>query len=114
MSSQQLEVVVGHLTHACVLNRPSLSVFRAVYDLIRKRYFAKCRLWPSVIREIQIVYGLLPLIVADWALSMSDRITCSDACESGYAVHQAVVGPELKDCVSLAMRWSERWESLNL
>ena len=34
---------------------------------------------------------------------------CSDARESGYAVHQAVVGPELKDCVSLAMRWSERW-----
>ena len=43
-SSKMIEVVVGHVTVACLLRREMLSVLRACYDFISRGYTGKSKL----------------------------------------------------------------------
>ena len=47
VSGRELEVLIGHFTHAMLINRPALSVFRSTYDFVRRHYHTPSRLWPS-------------------------------------------------------------------
>ena len=41
LTGAQLEVIVGHFTFVFLLNRPTLSIFRAAYDFNRQSYHNK-------------------------------------------------------------------------
>eukprot|EP00959_Pyramimonas_sp_CCMP1952_P316685 6628669-Pyramimonas_sp.AAC.1 len=45
-----------------LLNRPSLSVFKSVYDFARMFYRHRVPLWPSV-RQLVNAIGVLPLLM---------------------------------------------------
>ena len=89
VTGQQLEIIIGHFTHAMLLNRPSLSVFRAVYDFSRRYYRIPSRLWDSVRKELRIATALLPMLCADWNLEWSPEVSCSDAATNGWAAHES-------------------------
>ena len=79
LSGAQLEVLIGHFTFAMLLNRPTLSIFRAVYDFIRKCYHSVRRLWPSVVRELRLAAGTLSFLEVRWNLPWSTGVCCADA-----------------------------------
>ena len=106
LSGRQFEVLVGHLTHAMLLNRPALSCFRAVYDFTRRHYHTPRTLWPSVYDELRAAFALLPVLTVSWCTPWSSTMGCSDASLFGYAVHES-------DCklslVTEVGAWSDRW-----
>ena len=104
MSGQQLEALVGHFTHAMLLNRPSLSVFRATYDFMRRHYYSPWRL--SVFNELRAAAGLVSLPIVHWTLPWSLVVGCSDASGYGSAAQEAT-WPVPR--VSEVGRWSGRW-----
>ena len=106
VSGREVEVMIGHLTFAMLLNRPALSTFRAVYDFSRKHYHAPHKLWDSARRELKIALGLIILLEVDWSLPWCTTVTCSDATLHGYACHEAEWSPEE---VRSTGRWSDRW-----
>ena len=106
LSGQQLEVLIGHVTHAALLNRPTLATLRACYDFIKCKYRVKCRLWSSVVRELKQFRGLIICLTVDWSLRWSNTVTCSDACPHGYAVQESVWAPSEVRAVAA---WSDRW-----
>ncbi|CAK0816896.1 unnamed protein product, partial [Prorocentrum cordatum] len=93
-------------THAMLLNRPALCVFRSAYDFARKHYRAPVPLWPSVRQELANALHLVPLLAVQFDLPWSGRVTCSDATLRGYAVQEADMEPS---AVREVGRWSERW-----
>ena len=86
LSGEELQVIVGHITMRAMLHRGLLSVLRHVYQLIQECYASRTRLWPSVIREIELFRCLMVLGVKDMRSVWSEHVFCTDACLSGYAV----------------------------
>ena len=103
---KRIEIIIGHITHAMLLFRPSLAVFRSCYDFVRRRYHLPIRLWPSARRDIRICLGLLPLLRAEWRQPWAPVAHCADATLNGFAVHEAFTA---KENVRHIGRWSERW-----
>eukprot|EP00971_Amphidinium_carterae_P101760 2014011-Amphidinium_carterae.1 len=105
VNGKQLEVLVGHLTFAFMLNRPLLSCLSATYRYIRANYTGKGRLWNSVIAELRACRQLLPLVCSRWDMDFSTMVTAYDACESGFGVVSATWSKQdVYDCA----RHSER------
>eukprot|EP00971_Amphidinium_carterae_P328794 6460860-Amphidinium_carterae.2 len=108
ISSRQLEGLVDHITFACLVKRPCLSVFKSVYEYIAARYEGARPLWPSVMKELAIFSGLLAFLRADTPKHWTPRVIVTDACESGHAsVSGELKGGEL--AVGSIGRWPERW-----
>ena len=95
MTGRELECLLGHFTYIFLLSRPCLAVFRACYSYVRTHYHRRRRVWNSVLQELRVAAGLLPLIAVDFFRAWSDSVYCSDACLSGFAVHRA--------------KWKEKW-----
>jgi hypothetical protein len=68
MSGREVGILVGHVTHTMLLNRPALAAFIAVYDFALKADRCVRLLWPSVRRELRIALGLLLFMVVRWRL----------------------------------------------
>eukprot|EP00971_Amphidinium_carterae_P331977 6465835-Amphidinium_carterae.2 len=113
MSGAQLEVLVGHLTHVMLLNRPTLSVFSSVYSFIRRYRHRTRTLWRSVYSELRAAFGLLPLLVVSWRMPFSLTLNCSDASTKpetkGFAVHETEWD---SDEVQQVYGHSDRWRFL--
>ena len=105
-SGQQLEILVGHFTHAMLRNRPALSCFRYVYAWIRRHYLIPTRLPKYVLNEFRAAAGFLNLLVVRWDLAWHPEVSCSDATLHGYAVHTSTWKVS---SVSETGRWSDRW-----
>lgn len=82
----QLASVVGKLTWAMLVRRPSLQCLHHSYRFIRVRKNYRSQLWPSVIRELLVAVALLPLLSANLRRDFVDRVVCTDASEIGGAV----------------------------
>ena len=54
---REVEAVVGKFTHIMLLHRPVLSVFSSVYAFARKVGGKVARVWPSVLRELDLRRG---------------------------------------------------------
>ncbi|CAK0885220.1 unnamed protein product, partial [Prorocentrum cordatum] len=93
-ASREVEKMVGHFARAMLLNRPSLSVFRSVYDFVRKHYRHPVPLWPSARQEFANAVGPLPPLAAQFDLPWSSSVTCSDATLRGEAAHGASIDPK--------------------
>ena len=106
LSGEELQVIVGHMTMRSLLNRGLLSILRHVYVFIQKNYLVRRRLWPSVLREIEIFRNLMVLGAADLRAGWDPRIYCTDACPSGYAVLERYLGDSWSREVG---KEDERW-----
>jgi len=82
----ELSSLIGRFTWCMLVKRPSLQCFHQVYRFIHTRKDRPSQLWPSVIREVLIACGLLPLLSANLTAPFSDRLVVTDACEYGGAV----------------------------
>ena len=105
-SGEELQVLVGHMTMRALLRRGLLSVLRHVYQFIQECYEHRTRLWPSVVREIELFRCLMVLGVGDMRAEWSDRVFCTDACLSGYAVMSRKLSRNLVRSVGAE---DERW-----
>jgi len=81
-----MEQLLGKWTWACLVNRPSLSVFNSVYRFVersRNRIFA---IWPSVENELRTIMDLAPLLFTSLSDPWFHRAIATDASEWGQGV----------------------------
>ena len=105
VSSDFVRCLLGHAMTVCVLCRPGMSVFRALYDYSAKG-FGQQKLWETAIRECKIFVGILPLLISNLRRPWAKTIVCSDASPSGFGLIQREASEEqIKDVGS----WNERW-----
>ena len=83
---REVERVVGKLTHIFLLQRFALSTFAAVYAFAKKCGHRRARLWPSVMRELQLAVALVPLVRADLSRPVADVLVQTDASDNGQGV----------------------------
>ena len=62
-SGKALQVLVGHITWACLLRREALVVLDSVYAFIAAHLDETAVLWGSVARELWHIRCLLPLFI---------------------------------------------------
>ena len=79
-SGRDIESLIGHITFGFLVRRPLLSSLRTLYDFSHDRSCRHRVLWPSVVRELEMIRGLL--IFARWDLSLrtSPQVWAYDAC----------------------------------
>lgn len=90
-----LSRLIGKWTWACLVARPALSVFSAVYRFVQCAGRRVYSLWPSVRRELSTMMGLTPLLYADFNLNWFPRTVATDASSSGQGVVVSSVTPEI-------------------
>ena len=105
-TSRELERLIGHLTFVSLERREILSCFRAVYSFVQAGYSQPHRLWPSVVRELRIFRGVLPLLLRRLDACTDTTVRLFDACETGHASVAGVWGQERVD---KHVCWHERW-----
>jgi hypothetical protein len=88
LSGQQLEILVGHMTYFCMLQRGALSIFNSVYKFIRTAGARTLPLWQSVAEELRVFRSLMPLVNSRWDLPWDCTVLCYDSCEDGRGVVQ--------------------------
>jgi hypothetical protein len=85
-TGNELAVLVGRWTWLCLVTRPALSCFAAVYRFMKasgRRLFA---LWHSVANELLLVARLSPLFVASLASDWFPAAIATDASSWGQGV----------------------------
>ncbi len=93
---REVERLVGKFTNLFLLHRPALAIFSTVYVFARKCGHAVAPVWSSVIRELRMALGVLPLVRSDLARHVSELLLQSDACDTGSAaVYTRDVEPSL-------------------
>ena len=106
ISGAEMQVIVGHLTIRAMLHRGLLCVLRHVYIFIEQNFSRRKRLWGCVREELWIFKNLMVLGFNNMKAQWDGRLTCTDACLSGYAVM------EMKESMDTAPgigRTDERW-----
>ena len=86
--------------------RQALSVPRAIYTFISDCYGVFRVPWPSVLRELWIVRGILPLLHCSISGKVSTDIIAHDASSNGWGI---VRGKASVGQVSEWSRWNENW-----
>eukprot|EP00971_Amphidinium_carterae_P276991 5497111-Amphidinium_carterae.1 len=81
-----MEKLVGHSTFLMLIQRSSLSTLSACYSFSRKNYLKVVPLWPSVVRELRMLDGILPLLHRDLRCPWSEQVVMVDASPEGYGV----------------------------
>eukprot|EP00971_Amphidinium_carterae_P330890 6464160-Amphidinium_carterae.1 len=105
-TSRQMQVLMGHVTFACLLRRELLCIFSSVYSYIQAGYEEPVNLWPSVVREFTLFRSLLFFVQSDLRRGWGEKVLVSDACESGHASLKSVWS--VSDVAHIG-RWQERW-----
>ena len=79
MTSHQLECLLGRFASQALLKRESLSMLRAVYCFVKRKFKQSVELWPSVLRELRWMQSVVPLLEVDARRVWSPRVFCFDA-----------------------------------
>jgi hypothetical protein len=85
-TGRQLSQVVGKWTWACLVRRPLLSVFSSVYRFIERADRRLFSLWPSVVKELQAIIRLAPLMWASLRCRYFPDVIATDASSLGFGV----------------------------
>lgn len=102
-TGESMARIVGRWTWATLVRRPALSIFSAVYRFIecasavtsvapatkrrrRPRASRTFDIWKTCERELQIMIALAPLLVQDLSALWFERVTATDACETGQGL----------------------------
>lgn len=106
LTGSQLEVLVGHCTHAFLMRRELLSCFGAVYSFILAGRDTARSLWPAVRKELEWAAALLCFCRRDLAAPFDETIHAVDASEWGLGA----VETKVEEAISRELsRYSERW-----
>jgi integrase len=92
-TGKDLSRLIGSWTWAALVQRPAFSVFSAVYRFIEvagSKVF-QLRRWPTVLRELRIISGLAPLLIARLDAPFAAEIFAFDASSDGEGVTTAAV-----------------------
>jgi len=100
VSGVELASIVGRFTWAMLVRRPSMQVFHRVYRFIHTRKDKQSQMWPSVIRELLMACGLLPLLSASLIAPVSNRVIATDASELAGAVMSRPCDPRVDSLLS--------------
>lgn len=106
ISGEQLQMVIGHITVRCLLNRGIMCILRHAYVFVEQSYTRRQRLWKSVASEMELIRALLPLAVSNMHSSWDEHPLCTDACLTGYAVMESDLPSEI---AAFHGRQDERW-----
>jgi hypothetical protein len=85
-SGREVAALVGRWVWAALVRRPILAALQNVYRFIecaRGRSFA---LWPSVARELRVLSGLAPLMIAVLSAPRHGTVVATDASMTGMGV----------------------------
>lgn len=103
---KDLERVLGHLTFLFLICREGLSIFSAVYRQLHSGTDSMISLWPSVVRELKMFRGVIPLLCRSLAIPWSPVVHACDASSWGFGVLSACGDV---DEIAAAGRQSDRW-----
>ena len=78
--------LIGRWTWAMLVNRPSLSVFSAVYRFIETAQERSFVLWPSAALELAVAVGVAPLLFVRLSAPDYPTFLATDASEYGQGV----------------------------
>eukprot|EP00971_Amphidinium_carterae_P333911 6468918-Amphidinium_carterae.1 len=101
-----LRVLNGHLVSQFLIHRCALSCLSDCFAFALHNLDKWTRLPESVISELRVSCGILPLIRADLGASWVRWLLCSDASDKGYALHASQTPPEKLSTVAC---WKENW-----
>ncbi len=96
----ELAHLIGRWTWAMLVNRPTLSVFSAVYRFIEVAGARRFALWPAVALELAVIAALAPLLVVRLSAPDYPSFVATDASEHGQGV--VVFTPSTADVVLVA------------
>lgn len=113
----ELSQVVGRWTWACLVRRPALSTFSAVYRFIERAAYRQFAVWPSVKRELLVMLGLAPLLWTSLSLPWFSDVVATDASSYGSGVVAAAASEALVASASTAERpldcfREQRWRTI--
>jgi hypothetical protein len=102
-SGLELSALIGSWTWTGLVRRPVLSVFSSVYRFIncagRRVYW----LWPSVRRELNIILGLAPLMIARFSPPCFPAVVAVDASGTGSGVVAHTASPSQQKRLSAGL-----------
>jgi len=93
VSGHELSRIVGKWTWAILPIRPMLSIFSAVYKYIEKVNYRRGVLWPSVIRELELLTILAPLAWSSLKVPWCSHVIATDASSVGMGVVSQPIDP---------------------
>jgi len=99
-SGDDLRVLMGRWTWACMINRPTLAVFNAVYRYIEVAGSRNFRMWPVVRVELETIMGLAPLLFVKLCSPWCERVVATDASSTGLGVVACKVSRETVQAVA--------------
>ena len=94
--------LIGRWTWAMLVNRPSLSIFSAVYRYIiisERRCYG---LWPSVVRELEMAMAIAPLLVTSIRRQWWQRVVVTDASEIAQGIVMRHVDCDMNEFIASA------------
>ena len=65
ITGRELEKLIGHWMHICLVRRESLAIFSAVFQFITRSYDRRQPLWHSTRRELHLAVSIASLLRAD-------------------------------------------------
>lgn len=87
----ELSQVIGRWTWAALAARPALSVFSAVYRFVQCSWRRVFTVWDSVRKELALMIGLAPLLVARLSIPEFPYVVATDASSEGLGVCATVL-----------------------
>jgi hypothetical protein len=86
ITGRELMRIIGRWTWACLVRRPSLSIFNSVYAFARTHEHHHYELWRSCIKELDMMCGIAPLLYCDMSTRYCPWVVATDASLSGEGV----------------------------
>jgi hypothetical protein len=91
-TGKEVERLLGKWSWTVLTSRSAFSVFSSVYSFVQKASSAsRIKLWPSVVKELEIVCGLAPLLCVNIFQEWSGKMTAFDASTVAQGVSEVVV-----------------------
>ena len=92
-TGKEVERLIGKWSWTVLTSRSAFSVFSSVYSFVQKVSSASSRvkLWPSVVKELEIICGLAPLLCVNIFQDWSGKMAAFDASTVAQGVSERVV-----------------------
>ena len=105
-SGDDIERLMGHIIFVTLVRREGLIIFDHCFAFIRRFGSRRVRLWPSVIRELEMWDGIAPLLFMDLSKAWHDVLHVVDASPDGCGVcSSTATTAEARDLGRHAERW---------
>ncbi|MCW3101501.1 MAG: symbB [Chthonomonadaceae bacterium] len=108
-SGRQLSQLIGKWIWVLLLRRPALAVLQHCYRFIEIADTRTFQLWPSVIRELNVLLGLLPLLYTDLSNNWAHAVPATDASLLGAGVCSTTLNAPLP-----SLLWKQYLSTSNL